>query len=257
MGAGSDLLARPPESGALGASGCRLGSRLLFAMKKLAAELVIFMRFSLGLLVLALSALCFVVYGGGQHARCIDCHVSADARNLTLRVEIAPPRLIVGATSRVTISAQVRQNAALSDNAPMDLFIWASPGDAELWIRSHPDSVVEPESPNWTWLDVYSEGTYGNLDPGADVFNSLFRASEKRILVRNCASCPQGSQTLFYRRLASAESFDAYTVLLKDWRQACIAFGMMPCAPSMCVKCALCSTPTTRSRTVTLGSTHR
>ncbi len=87
----------------------------------------------MGLLVLALSALCFVVFGGGQHARCIDCDVSADARNLTLRVEIAPPRLIVGGvTSRVTISAQVQQNAALSDNATMDLFIWASPGDAEL-----------------------------------------------------------------------------------------------------------------------------
>ena len=117
------------------------------------------MRFSLGLLVLALSALFVVAHGGCQHARCRDCPVSADARNLTLRVEIAPPRLIVGATSRVTISAQVRQNAALSFNAPMDLFIWASPGDAELWIRSHPDSVVQPESPNWTWLDVYSEGT--------------------------------------------------------------------------------------------------
>lgn len=77
-------------------------------------------------------------------------------------------------------------------------------------------------APTTTWVEVLTLGGNDNsyngeiIDLKSVVFNSIFQTSDYHIIQRECATCSDDYQYLYYRRITDTESVDVYS-LITSW----------------------------------------
>lgn len=75
-----------------------------------------------------------------------------------------------------------------------------------------------PPFPSNNWITVLSKGSYGYVNLGSTVVNTLFSQSVPNLFVRHCVSCVSTHREVYYRRLTGMPlGFSVFDNMASNW----------------------------------------